>query len=210
MYRSAAKRLLRQSSFLYGESPRPKIFTVVRALTTNSSLRFLSTVASESPLPNQSPNGFESASSSYSESRDEDEFRRQTSRRTPPEARFEEEQARVLAASLRHVVRTSLFLSCISVYEDLNWLNKLHLCLLIMNILVTWMTNSILCATVRNLEFSWIWIGVSVEKVFYDKILVCLLNNSMCGGDTCLMNTIRVEFDWDWCLLASVTRWNLI
>lgn len=105
MYRSAAKRLLRQSSFLYGESPRPKIFTVVRALTTNSSLRFLSTVASESALPNQSPNGFESASSSYSESRDEDEFRRQTSRRTPPEARFEEEQARVLAASLRHVFR---------------------------------------------------------------------------------------------------------
>lgn len=102
MYRSAAKRLLQQS-FLYSKG-RPQI-SRGRTLKFNSPC-FLSTAGSDS-FPNQSANGFDSASSS-STSTEEDKFGRsdgQTSRRTSPRAHYEEEQARVLAASLRHVIR---------------------------------------------------------------------------------------------------------
>lgn len=99
MYRSAAKRLLPYSSLCakqFLRASRPPI--------PKPRLRFLSSATSDPPFPN----AFNTTSTSSS-SAQSDEFRNPSdsgaSRRTTPRANYEEEQARVLAASLQHVIR---------------------------------------------------------------------------------------------------------
>lgn len=102
MYRSAAKRLLHFTSL--HQTSRSQI----RTLTVN--LPRFSTSAPSDSVPNQSPKHFDTASSSSSSSSSASEEERyrsyesQTSRGTRPRVHYEEEQARVLNASLHHVV----------------------------------------------------------------------------------------------------------
>lgn len=104
MYRTAAKRLLgvgfTTSRLLRLPKPRPTIIT--SALCTSSMGRHTEspTIGNQSVNPNQSDPTAASSSSSYTAR--EEGPRRDESRK--PRAEFEEEQARVLAASLRHVV----------------------------------------------------------------------------------------------------------
>ncbi|KAF8104228.1 hypothetical protein N665_0176s0039 [Sinapis alba] len=105
MYRTAAKRLLgvgfTTSRLLRLPKPRPTIIT--SALCTSSMGRHTEspTIGNQSVNPNQSDPTAASSSSSYTAR--EEGPRRDESRK--PRAEFEEEQARVLAASLRHVPR---------------------------------------------------------------------------------------------------------
>ncbi|KAL4589397.1 hypothetical protein LXL04_002304 [Taraxacum kok-saghyz] len=98
MYRSAAKRLLPYSSFSVKQCLQAS-----RLPITRPRFRFLSSATSDPPFPN----GFNTTTSSSSTQTDE--FRNPSdsgaSRRTTPRANYEEEQARVLAASLLHVFR---------------------------------------------------------------------------------------------------------
>ncbi|GFY98536.1 hypothetical protein Acr_12g0010770 [Actinidia rufa] len=113
MYRSAAKRLLLLPSKV--RNGRPQI-SRVRMLTIPNSPRFLSTSASSSQafsdqIPNfprqsreQNPNPSDSASSASSQSSgfaQESGPRHETSKGSQP--LYQEEQAHVLSASLRHV-----------------------------------------------------------------------------------------------------------
>jgi len=118
MYRSAAKRLLLL--------PRPQISHLRTLLIPNSPPRFSSTSASSSssqpfsdqiPNPPRSQSPHDSTSTSSSSSSQSAGFpeedanpryeKQQSSRdsRGPPRAEYQEEQARVLSASLRHVPR---------------------------------------------------------------------------------------------------------
>ncbi|XP_057467275.1 uncharacterized protein LOC130756720 [Actinidia eriantha] len=118
MYRSAAKRLLLLQSRVCNGHPQ---ISGVRTLTIPNLPRFSSTSASSSqPFSDQSPNfphqshsqnpnfsdSASSASSSQSsgfESEDAPRHESQTSKGSPPRAQYQEEQARVLSVSLRHV-----------------------------------------------------------------------------------------------------------
>ncbi|CAI9286166.1 unnamed protein product [Lactuca saligna] len=102
MYRSAAKRLLPYSYF----SVKHCLQTSRLPITTpRFRFRFLSSATSDPPFPN----GFNTNTTTSSSSTQTDEFHNPSdsgaSRRTPPRANYEEEQARVLAASLLHVAR---------------------------------------------------------------------------------------------------------
>ncbi|KAL6974627.1 hypothetical protein U1Q18_028811 [Sarracenia purpurea var. burkii] len=124
MYRSAANRLLLLPSLV--RCGRPQISPIGTLIVPNSP-RFSSTSASSSqdfsdhgpsyphktpPQPqahSQTPKVSESASSSSSQSSvfsEEDGSRSesQTSRDSPPRAEYQDEQVRVLSASLRHVI----------------------------------------------------------------------------------------------------------
>ncbi|CAH8381355.1 unnamed protein product [Eruca vesicaria subsp. sativa] len=99
MYRTAAKRLLgtglTTTRLLRLPKPRPTLIIPYSSHT------------SESPISNQSLNPNQSnptAASPPSTAREEEGHRRDESMRKP-RAEFQEEQARVLAASLRHVAR---------------------------------------------------------------------------------------------------------
>jgi ubiquinone biosynthesis protein COQ9 len=99
MYRSAAKRLLRISSLYQNELSK---ISTIRTLTLNSH-RF-STSAPSDPLPTQISNQFDASSPSTATDDVRDRsYESQTSRGTGPTVHYEDEQVRVLSASLRHV-----------------------------------------------------------------------------------------------------------
>jgi ubiquinone biosynthesis protein COQ9 len=117
MYRTAAKRLLlRAPSGSISNSKARLCFPSLQNIITNtnsSRLRF-STYENQSINPNPNPNPNQhpetpiysdttSSSSTRSASSTAEEFRRQQSRR--PKVEYQDEQARVLQASLPHVVR---------------------------------------------------------------------------------------------------------
>ena len=108
MYRTAAKRLLgagfTTSRLLRLPKPRPNP-TIITPYSHASSLCTSSIGHTESPIGNQSvnPNQPDPTAASSSTAGEEGP-RRDESSRKKPRAEFEEEQARVLAASLRHVV----------------------------------------------------------------------------------------------------------
>ncbi|KAG2303275.1 hypothetical protein Bca4012_062047 [Brassica carinata] len=109
MYRTAAKRFLgvgfTTSRLLRLPKPRPNP-TIITPYSHASALCTSSIGHTESPIGNQSvnPNQSDPTAASSSTAREEGP-RRDESSRKKPRAEFEEEQARVLAASLRHVPR---------------------------------------------------------------------------------------------------------
>lgn len=131
MYRLAAKRLLpalgrRNSHFLSSSSG-------VRALADFiNPPRFTTSAASET-VPSQNPLNNDSFASSSSTVRSEEERSRahdetQRSRSpTRPKAHWQEEQARVLHASLRHVVRFPFFLLTMDRFLNFMYLHA-YLC----------------------------------------------------------------------------------
>uniref|UniRef100_A0A5B6ZZS3 Ubiquinone biosynthesis protein n=1 Tax=Davidia involucrata TaxID=16924 RepID=A0A5B6ZZS3_DAVIN len=114
MYRSVAKRLLLVPSLVRNTSPQTYH---IRTIVTNS-YRFSTSAASQT-FSNQSPNHHQqhtqtqsetlnhsdAASSSTSEEEEPRQYESQTERGTRPRAEYQDEQARVLNASLRHVIR---------------------------------------------------------------------------------------------------------
>ncbi|XVF88919.1 hypothetical protein PTKIN_Ptkin19aG0089600 [Pterospermum kingtungense] len=99
MYRTAANRLLHSASLIKNSGGgRLLRFPVHR--TVISSSRFSTTVDPPPPFPNQTPNPSDSSTSSSSTAGDVPRHERKN-----PRAEYEEEQARVLQASLRHAIR---------------------------------------------------------------------------------------------------------
>ncbi|XP_022749990.1 ubiquinone biosynthesis protein COQ9, mitochondrial-like isoform X1 [Durio zibethinus] len=98
MYRTAANRLLHSASLIKNSGGgRLLRFPILR--TVISSSRF-STTADPQTVPNQTLNPSDSSTSSSSTAGDGPRLERKN-----PRADYEEEQARVLQASLRHVMR---------------------------------------------------------------------------------------------------------
>jgi ubiquinone biosynthesis protein COQ9 len=144
MYRTAAKRLLlRAPSGSISNSKARLCFPSLQNIITNtnsSRLRF-STYENQSINPNPNPNPNQhpetpiysdttSSSSTRSASSTAEEFRRQQSRR--PKVEYQDEQARVLQASLPHVVNELPFFNLMNahnVYDKMS--SRTHcLCLL--------------------------------------------------------------------------------
>lgn len=112
MYRSAAKRLL-QSPAIY-RNARSQFGRTTPSINPTLALfksSYFSTTTTTDSLPNQNPNNpFTASSSSTTSSGSTEEekargYESRSSRGTKPRAHYEDEQARVLNASLRHVVR---------------------------------------------------------------------------------------------------------
>ncbi|KAK3040340.1 hypothetical protein RJ639_026745 [Escallonia herrerae] len=103
MYRSAAKRLPHFPSTCFNWRPH---IPQTPARTINPP-RFCTSATSD-PLSGKNPNQFEPTSSSSSSSWAEEERARsheKQSKRSRPNAHYEDEQTKVLNASLRHVIR---------------------------------------------------------------------------------------------------------
>ncbi|CAL5328704.1 unnamed protein product [Camellia sinensis] len=114
MYRSAANRLLLVKSVVRITHPQ---ISHIRTLILPNSSRFSSTSQSSSSssqtfsdhIPNypnqQTPNTSSSSSTKGFEEEEASRFEKQTSRGSRARAQYQDEQARVLSASLRHVPR---------------------------------------------------------------------------------------------------------
>ncbi|XP_051114130.1 uncharacterized protein LOC127239831 [Andrographis paniculata] len=106
MYRSAARRLLPS---LYRRSSA----TTTVSVPTPARITSLARYSSAESIPNQNPRPFDSSSSSSTSSTagtDQekvraDESRNEEARAARPKAHWQDEQARVLQASLRHVIK---------------------------------------------------------------------------------------------------------
>ncbi|KAA8534757.1 hypothetical protein F0562_029801 [Nyssa sinensis] len=117
MYRSAAKRLLLVPSMVRNTSPQT---SRIRTIVINSPRSRFSTSAASQTF-NQSPNHHQQHAQTQSQSQSETiihsdpasssakeeapRYDSQTSRGTRPRAEYQDEQVRVLNASLRHVIR---------------------------------------------------------------------------------------------------------
>ncbi|XP_039018318.1 ubiquinone biosynthesis protein COQ9, mitochondrial-like [Hibiscus syriacus] len=100
MYRMAANRLLHNTSLVKNSGGSCLLrFPTLRAVITSS---WFSTTADPQTLPNQILHPSDSSTSSSSSTTAGDDPRQ---RRKNPRAEFEEEQAHVLQASLRHVIK---------------------------------------------------------------------------------------------------------
>ncbi|KAK9060840.1 hypothetical protein SSX86_021546 [Deinandra increscens subsp. villosa] len=112
MHRSVARRLLRYSFFFSSSSScatNQTPFLPIRIATPGFRFRFLSSATSPFPFPFP-PDPSDSNSNDDFSARNRSDTHTSSSSggtsTTPPRANYEEEQARVLAASLHHVIRS--------------------------------------------------------------------------------------------------------
>lgn len=103
MYRSTAKRLLQYSSFSAKQTSPIPIRNGIARPHFRFRFRFLST---EQSIPNQTPTATATATATKGDDGFDDSDGGASRRRTPaPRASYQDEQARVLAASLHHVFK---------------------------------------------------------------------------------------------------------
>ncbi|KAJ1418803.1 Ubiquinone biosynthesis protein COQ9 [Sesbania bispinosa] len=107
MYRTAAKRLLCGTRYYNRNAGlrfrRPQMLVASSRFSTSESQPFSNPHSTNHHIPVETPNFSDSASSSSSSSTDEDSRSYETPR---PGAKYQDEQTRMLQASLSHVVRT--------------------------------------------------------------------------------------------------------
>ncbi|OIS99937.1 PREDICTED: ubiquinone biosynthesis protein COQ9-B, mitochondrial [Nicotiana attenuata] len=114
MYRSAAKRLL--PAVYRRLNSRPELaISPIRTLTANNSTRFMTSAATgnitdqnptlANPIPADSIPADYTASSSFKEEERTHHHEQSSSRTKRPKAHYKDEEARVLSASLPHVLR---------------------------------------------------------------------------------------------------------